>query len=139
MDSSAYGFWSRDRIPIFAPDRITIQDVRHLLPSFNAALIGWVEAHRTAVAEKNRLCPPTPPPSRPEDWAPMLVGTWQTSGVWRAERDLQSWMKASRLNLGVIPQMRDDPMVRESMDRLRSYSGPAIDRVLNPSDAPSTN
>lgn len=137
VDCSGYGIRRQDPVPVFGPGRITIQYVRDLLPSFNAALTGWVEAHRTDLAEKNRLCPPNPLPSRPEDWAPMLVRTWWASGVWRTEPDLQSWINGSRLNLGVTPEMRDDPLVRASLDRLRRYVGPAVQRVLNPPAAPS--
>jgi hypothetical protein len=128
VDCSSYGLRTRDPVPVFGPDRITLQYLRHLSPSFSAALLGWVEAHRTDTVEKNRLCPPNPTPTRPADWAPMLVRTWQTSAVWRAEPELSAWMKSSRLNLGVIDQMREDPLVRESIDRLRRHAVTAIER-----------
>ena len=91
-------------------------------------MLGWVEAHRTDPVEKNRLCPPNPTPTRPADWAPMLVRTWQTSALWRAELELSAWMRTSRLNLGVADHMRDDPVVRESVAHLRRHVGPAIER-----------
>ena len=54
--------------PIFRPGRIVLQQVRYLSPCFNAALIGYVEAHRADDTDKNRLCPPHAYPSRFEDW-----------------------------------------------------------------------
>lgn len=130
VDCSGYGIRRRGPVPVFGLDRITLQYVRDLLPSFNAALIAWVETNRTGEGEKNRLCPPNLIPSRPHDWAPMLVRTWLAMGAWRTEPDLQEWIDASRLNLAVGPQMRDDPVVRESLDRFRRYARPAIERVL---------
>jgi hypothetical protein len=50
-------------------------------------------------------------------------------GVWRTDPELSAWIHRSRLNLGVTEQMRDDPVVRASIDRLRRYAGPAIERV----------
>jgi hypothetical protein len=136
VDCSSYGLPTRDPRPIFTSEGVTLQYVRHLSPSFSAALVGWVEAHRTDLAEKNRLCRPHPTPSRPADWAPMLVRSWLNSGTWRAEPDLSAWTKSSRLDLGVPPWMRDDPVVRESVDRLIRHAGPAIERVRSQS---STN
>lgn len=50
--------------PVFEPGRVTVQPVRTCLPTFNAALVGHVEATRDDDAE-NRLCPPNPyPPPR---------------------------------------------------------------------------
>lgn len=128
VDCSSYGLPIRDPLPVFAPDRITLQYVRHLSPSFSAALIAWVEAHRPDMVEKNRLCTPHPTPSRPEHWAPMLVRTWLNSALWRAEPELAAWTDSSRLNLSVSPRMRDDPVVRESVARLRRHVGPAVER-----------
>jgi hypothetical protein len=62
VDCSSYGLPTRQPVPVFGPDRITLQYLRHLSPSFNAALLGWVEAHRTDRVEKNRLCLPHPTP-----------------------------------------------------------------------------
>ncbi|MDP2773856.1 MAG: NAD(P)-binding protein [Nocardioides sp.] len=136
VDCSGYGLSTRDLAPVFGPDRITLQYLRHLSPSFNAALVGWVEAHRTDTAEKNRLCLPHTTPTIPAEWAPMLVRSWQNAAAWRSEPDLTAWINSSRLNLGVTAQMRHDPVVRESVDRLRRHVGPAIER-FRPSQVPA--
>ena len=136
VDCSSYGLRARQPVPVFGPDRITLQYLRHLSPSFSAALLGWVEAHRTNPVEKNRLCAPHATPTRPADWAPMLVRSWLVAGAWRADPELTAWINSSRLNLGVVGQMRDDPLVRHSVDRLRRCVGPAVERV-RPSPGPT--
>lgn len=132
VDCSSHGLATRSPLPVYRPGRITLQYLRHLSPSFSAAVLGWVEAHRGDPCEKNRLCPPNPTPNRPSDWAPMMVRSWRTAGVWRAEPDLAAWIAGSRLNLGVTDRMRQDPVVRASVDRLRRFVGPAVERVGSP-------
>lgn len=129
VDCSSYGLPNSAPVPVFGRDRITLQYIRHLSPSFNAALLGWIESHRTDTREKNRLCVPHQTPSRPGDWAPMLVRSWQNAGAWRSEPDLTAWIDSSRLNVGIPARMRQDPLVRESVDRLRRHVGAAIQRT----------
>lgn len=132
VDCSGYGLPLREPRPVFEPDRITLQYVRHLSPTFNAALLGWVEANRTDPAEKNRLCPPNPTPSAPRDWAPMLVRTWRAAALWKDEPDLSAWVQQCRLNLtAALSGHRDEPEVRESLDRLGQNIGAAIDRFAD--------
>ena len=57
VDCTALGLNKASAKPIFQPRRIVVQQVRHLSPSFNAALIGFVEAHRDDDVDKNRLLP----------------------------------------------------------------------------------
>lgn len=67
VDCTALGLNNAPPTPIFQPGRISLQQVRHLSPSFNAALVGFVDAHRDADAGKNRLCAPNPYASSIED------------------------------------------------------------------------
>ena len=55
-------------VPIFTAERVTPQPIRTGLVPFNAALVGFVEATRDDLAEKNRLCPPNRLPDVPLDW-----------------------------------------------------------------------
>lgn len=128
VDCSSNGVPTRVAVPVFGKGRITLQYLRHLSPSFSAALTGWVEAHRAGTREKNRLCRPHPTPAGPADWAPMLVRSFQASAVWRTDAELSAWIGRSRLNLGVVDEMRNDAVVRDSVDRLRCYLEPAIAR-----------
>ncbi len=99
VDCTALGLRDAPAIPIFAPGRIVLQQVRHLAPCFNAALIGFVEARRDQDADKNRLCPPNPYPSSVHDWPRMISRTWRTEARWLGEPDLSAWVANSRLNL----------------------------------------
>ena len=82
VDCTALGLNNAPATPIFQPRRIVLQQVRHLSPSFNAALVGFVEAHRDNDEDKNRLCPANPYPSSIEDWPGMVSRTWRTEGRW---------------------------------------------------------
>jgi hypothetical protein len=42
--------------------------------TFNAAMVGFVEAVRDDDADKNRLCPPAPYPSASIDWISVFEG-----------------------------------------------------------------
>ena len=46
VDCTALGLRDAPATPIFQPGRIVLQQVRHNSPTFNAALLGFVEAHR---------------------------------------------------------------------------------------------
>src|SRR5271167_2033319 len=105
VDCTALGLNNAPATPIFAPGRIVLQQVRHLSPCFNAALIGFVEAHREQDADKNRLCPPNPYPKGIEDWPRMISRTWRTEARWLTEPDLSAWVANSRLNL--VRALRD--------------------------------
>jgi putative NAD(P)-binding protein len=85
-------------LPIFAADRITLQPVRMGLIPFNAALVGFVEAHRGDDAEKNRLCPTNPFTNTPLDWARATLIQMGADRAWSKEPDLQAWLERSRLN-----------------------------------------
>ena len=99
VDCTAYGLRVAPATPIFQADRIVIQQVRQNSPTFNAALIAFIEAHRDDDAERNRLCPPNPFASSIEDWPGMTRRTFEVEQVWLGEPDLAGWMAESRLNL----------------------------------------
>ncbi len=68
VDASAIGLRLVDPQPIFTAGRITLQQVRHNTPPFNAALLAWVEANRDDDEQKNRLCRPYPLPRSVDEW-----------------------------------------------------------------------
>ena len=93
--------WRRESppTPIFKPGRIVLQQVRQNSPCFNAALIGFVEAHYDDDLDKNRLCPPNPYAGRIEDWPRLMGVTWAAEYRWLREPELSAWVAQSRLNL----------------------------------------
>jgi hypothetical protein len=130
IDCTALGLNNAPATPIFQPGRIVVQQVRHLSPSFNAALIAFVEAHRESDADKNRLCPPNAYPSGIEDWPRMMTRTWRTEPLFLSEPDVSAWVAASRLNLvGALPSHANDPSVQAALGRYLTYLEPAVDRL----------
>jgi hypothetical protein len=130
VDCTALGLSPSPAKPIFEPGRIVLQQVRHLSPSFNADLVGFVEAHRDNDEDKNRLCPPNPYPSSIEDWPRMVSRTWRTEGRWLTEPDVSAWVAESRLNLlRALPDHLDEPPVQEAIKRYLTNVRPAIERL----------
>ena len=99
VDCSAIGLRASKAVPIFGDDRIVLQQVRYGSPSFNAALLGFIESRDASDEDKNRLSPPDPHPSSIEDWGPMMRLTWLAQLAWSHEPDVDSWVGSSRLNL----------------------------------------
>ncbi len=130
VDCTALGLRNAPATPIFQPDRIVLQQVRQLSPSFNAALIGFVEAHREDDAEKNRLCPPNPYPSSIEDWPQMISRTFNVERLWLSEPDISSWIAESRLNLlSALPEHASEPAVQVAVHRYLTHAPTAIERL----------
>ena len=141
VDCSALGLNNAPATPIFQPDRIVLQQVRQLSPCFNAALAGFVEAHRDDDVDKNRLCPPNPYPSSIEDWPRMTSRTWRTEGRWLSEPDVATWVAQSRLNLlRALPDHADEPSVQTAVKRYVTHVRAAIERLkqLDGSTSPTS-
>jgi hypothetical protein len=130
VDCTALGLNNAPATPIFEPGRIVLQQVRYFSPSFNAALVGFVEAHWDDEADKNRLCPPNPYASSVEDWPRMMSVTWRTEYRWLSEAALAGWVAGTRLNLlGALPHHLSEPPVQTAVQRYLANVGPAIERL----------
>jgi hypothetical protein len=93
-------------------------------------VIGFVEAHRDADAEKNVLCPSTPYPSSIHDWPRLMCATWKTAAQWLIEPDLTAWMATSRLNLmRALPDHATEPSAQTAVARYLTHVGRAIERM----------
>ncbi len=132
VDCTALGLNPAPATPIFQPHRIVLQQVRHLSPSFNAGLVGFVEAHRDNDEEKNRLCPPNPYPSGIKDWPRMINRTWRTEGRWLNEPDVSTWVTESRLNLlrGLLDHIAE-PSVQAAVKRYLTHVRTATERLTH--------
>ena len=118
VDCTALGLRNAPAVPIFEPGRIVLQQVRQLSPCFNAALVAFVEAHRGADEERNRLCPPNAYPSTLADFPRMVTCTWQAEARWLRESDVSAWVGSSRLNLlRDLPQHASEPAARSAVER----------------------
>jgi hypothetical protein len=130
VDCTALGLRAAPPTPIFQQGRIVLQQIRQLSPSFNAALVGFVEAHREDEADKNRLCPPNPYPSSIDDWPRMVSHTWRTERRWASEPDVSRWVADSRLNLlRALPDHVAEPSVQTALERYLTNVEAAIDRL----------
>ena len=135
VDCTALGLNNAPATAIFQPARIVLQQVRYLSPSFNAALVGFVEAHRDDDTDKNRLCPPHAYPSSPGDWPRMMCCTWSAEGRWLSELDLSAWIAESRLNLlAGLPDHAAEPKVQAAVTRYLTHVRTAIERLSSWAD-----
>ncbi len=127
---AARGLNPAPAVPMFTADRITLQPIRGGLIPFNAALVGYVEATRDDLAEKNRLCPPNPLPDSPLDWARSLVTGLSADYLWSKEPDINEWLERSRLNASRgLRSRRDDPTLRSAWERFGANVGPGLARL----------
>ena len=134
VDCTASGFRTVPSRPVFEPGRITLQSFQGGFTTFNAALIGYLEATRDDDAERNRLCDPVPPPSAAIDWISTIVGTLRTATAHLGEPDLAAWLERSRLSLtrGMADHV-DDPRLQEALGRWMGNAELALknaDRLL---------
>ncbi|HEY6530794.1 MAG TPA: NAD(P)-binding protein [Acidimicrobiales bacterium] len=127
VDCSAYGL--RRSLPrtIFEPDRITPQAVRSCQPTFNAGLIGHVEASYADDDVKNRLCPPNRYPSTAVDWLPNTATSQRVQNLWGEDPELTAWMEGSRLNTARGLRSRlDDPVMVDAVTRMINHAEGAV-------------
>jgi hypothetical protein len=130
VDCSAYGLRRPPERPIFEDGRVTVQQVRYCTPAFNAALIGYVEATRSDVAEQNRLCPSSRYPDAPSDWLQVLGTTMLATNAWRHEPDLLQWLENARLNLlRGIGEFASDPRMAGALQRYGQNLQPAMNKL----------
>jgi hypothetical protein len=114
-------------VPIFTADRITLQPVRAGLIPFNAAIVGFIEATRQDLTEKNRLCPPNRLPSVPLDWIRGTIIAANADYLWSKEPDIVAWLERSRLNAARgLRQRADDPQVSRALHRYAKHVRPAL-------------
>lgn len=117
-------------IPIFTAARITPQPIRTGLVPFNAALIGFVEATRSDLAQKNRICPPNRLPDLPLDWVRGTLIGMTADYLWSKEPDLRDWLERSRLNASRgLRQRADDPQVQRAFQRYGANVRPALEKL----------
>lgn len=130
VDCTARGLSDASPQAIFQSGRIVLQQVRHNSPTFNAALVGFVEARGGGDADKNRLCPPNAYPSTIGDWPRMNCRTWKTERRWVSEPEVSAWVSRSRLNLlGALPDHFAEPAVQEAVQRYVGHVGEAVKRL----------
>jgi hypothetical protein len=117
-------------VPIFTPDRITLQPIRTGLIPFNAALAGFVEAIHPDIEAQNRLCPPNRLPEVPLDWVRGMLTGMKAANRWSKDAAVSEWLERSRLNpVRGLLQRADEPLVQRAMTRFVLNVRPAIERL----------
>lgn len=134
VDCTAAGLNPAPMCPIFEPNRITMQFVTLGVVPSGAALLGFVEASRNVIAEKNHLCPPVGPLGEVSSMLRALYVGLRSQAVRMADPDLAAWSERSRLNpiRGVTDHL-DDPRVQAAFARLAENMEAAmtnLDRLL---------
>jgi NAD(P)-binding Rossmann-like domain len=130
VDCTAEGLRKTPGRAIFDPNRITLQAVRTCFPTFNAALVAFVEAARDDDAEKNRLCPPNPYPNTAVDWIATTSISQCAQMRWSKEPDILAWLERSRLNVarGITNHLAE-PQMRSALARYLASSEQASDKL----------
>jgi hypothetical protein len=130
VDCSAAGLRLAPARPVFADGLITLQQVRACQPTFNAALVGYLEASRHDDAGKNLLCPPNPYPDTATDWIPATCTAQRALNTWRGDADLSAWMERARLNAARgIGDHLADPRMTSALTRIFANVEPAIAKL----------
>lgn len=109
---------------IFEPGRITLQCISTGHPTFNAAVIAYLEASRgDDQVAKARLSPTNRYPDAAKDWIPNMRGQLESIRLWNAEPDVAAWLETSRLSVarGMFDKA-SDPRMSEAITRLLTYS-----------------
>jgi hypothetical protein len=128
VDCSAAGLGKAPAHPIFEPGRITLQCISTVFPTFNAAVIGYLEASRgdDGVAKSN-LSPTNRYPDEAKDWIPNMLGQLESLRLWNDQPDMAAWLESSRLNIarGMLAKA-GEPRMAEAITRLLTYTEPAV-------------
>jgi hypothetical protein len=129
IDCTASGITRRPSIPVFGPDRITLQVVRAPAPTLSAALTAWVEAHIEDDARKNALCAPLVFPNDASDYPRAELTNLRIQAIWATEPDLRRWIRDSRLDgFGkVVDEVKPEETDKMAvLGRLRAAMRPAM-------------
>ncbi len=124
VDCSAAGLGAAPARPIFEPRRITLQCISTVFPTFNAAIIGYLEASRADDhVAKSRLSPTNRYPDAAKDWIPNMHGQLEALRLWNEQPDITAWLESSRLNIarGMLNRA-SEPRMAEAITRLLTYS-----------------
>ncbi len=130
VDCTADGLPKPPPRPIFEPNRVTIQQLRETSPTFNAALIGYVEATRDDVGEQNSLTPPNTYPNSATDWIRSRHVGMVAQRRWNQTPDLIEWIERSRLNIASgLGAHADEPGVGRAIATYLEHYDSAIENL----------
>ena len=127
VDCTAVGVPIVEARPIFEPGRVVVQTMRVGLTPFNAALVGYIEATRDDVNEKNRVAPPNIHPNTTRDWMATMHTSTRADMLWLEEPDIAEWLETSRLNLASgLRQHLSEPRMGTAIGRMFEHRDAAL-------------
>lgn len=131
VDCTAEGLTSPPVRPIFEPRRITPQGIREGSPSFNAALVGYLEATRgDDLVAANELAPPNSYPSTSMDWIRQRLTGMTAQMRWDQQPDVTAWAEGCRLNVAAgLGAHAGEPGVGDAIGRYLMNAGPAVENL----------
>jgi hypothetical protein len=130
VDCTAGGLRTSAARPIFEPGRITLQQIRTCQPTFNAALIAYVEATRDDDDTKNELCPPNQYPDTDLDMVRGILAQQRATNVWNATPDVMEWMRQARLDAArAMTEHLGEPRMQEALGRYLANIEPAMANI----------
>lgn len=129
-------------VPVWQPDRITVQPVRAGFPCFGAALIGYVEATRDDDDEKNALCPPTAYGNSLAQWATMIARGTVAAMASMSAPDVAAWADQTSLNPARLGDAAGTPELDTVLARVVEHQRDGVTRLAElagiPVPAPPT-
>lgn len=97
IDCSANGLARRERVPVFAGRRITLQPVMICQQVYSAAFIAHIEARGGSDETKNELTQPVPHPDTDADFLRVWLETFQNERIWTQDHEIVQWRQDARL------------------------------------------
>jgi hypothetical protein len=139
VDCTAEGLQTPPPRPIFEPGRITLQDIREGSPSFNAALIGYLEVTRGGdLAAVNDLTPPNVRSRTTMDWIRQRHTGLTAQMRWDQHADIAAWAGNCRLNISAeLRAHAGEPAVGEALGKYVMHASRAIENLGRLYDAPA--
>ncbi len=118
IDCTAEGLTTSPDRPMFESNRITVQPMRTCQPSFNSALVGFIESLPIDDAQKSHLCPPNRYPTTANDWLRGFSVNGRAQTRWNKVPQIAAWIEGSRLN-GVrgIAEHLGEPEMQVAVNR----------------------
>jgi hypothetical protein len=131
VDCTAEGLQSPPPRPIFEEGRITMQGIREGSPSFNSALIGYLEATRgDDLVGVNHLAPPNPAPSMASHWIRQRHIGMTAQMRWDQQPDITAWIEGCRLNVaGGLGRHAGEPGVGDAIGRYLTNAEAAVENL----------
>ena len=99
INCTGNGLVKKKEIPIFQENKIILQNIIVIQPTFSAAIIGYIEANYPTNFTKNNICEPSSSPTTIEDFILSAIKTRLQLSQWGQDPNFLKWLNNSRLNI----------------------------------------